>query len=208
MNSNVRRLVVFSFFVAIEIVLMLTPLGYIPIGVLRATTLHIPVIICAIVLGYKEGALLGLIFGLTSLFINTFTPTPTSFVFSPFITIGGISGNFNSLFIVLVPRILLGLTSGLLYRLFERLKINQNINLIITSIVSTFIHTSLVLGGIYVFFAQPYSTVKNIPISNLFNVLLAIVTTNGILEMILAAVSVLFVVRMIKPIIERGNKHV
>ncbi len=36
------------------------------------------------------------------------TPGITSFVFSPFITVGGISGNFFSLVIALVPRILLG----------------------------------------------------------------------------------------------------
>ena len=64
MKSNVKKFVLFAFFVAIELVLMFTPLGYIPIGPLRATTMHIPVIICAIVLGVKEGILLGFILGL------------------------------------------------------------------------------------------------------------------------------------------------
>jgi uncharacterized membrane protein len=206
MESKVKRFVLFAFFVAIELVLMLTPLGYIPIGPIRATTMHIPVIIGAIVLGVKEGILLGLVFGLTSLFVNTFTPTITSFVFSPFITIGGISGNFSSLLVVLLPRILLGLSAGLLYRLFNKIKVNENINLILTSITSTFLHTFLVLSGIYVFFAQPYSDARNIPVAGLFKVLLGVVFTNGIMEMIVSAIIVLFLVKVTKPLFKRGKK--
>ncbi|NLC96297.1 MAG: ECF transporter S component [Erysipelotrichaceae bacterium] len=207
MKSNVRKFVLFAFFVAIELVLMFTPLGYIPLGVIRATTMHIPVIICAILLGVKEGALLGFVFGLTSLFINTFTPTITSFVFSPFITIGGVSGNFYSLLIVLLPRITLGLVAGLMYKFLSN-KISKELNIIITSITATFIHTVLVLGGIYVFFAKPYASVRNIPLSGLFNVLLGIVGTNGVIEMILSAIIVLAVVKVSKPLVERSTKYV
>ena len=67
-------------------------------------------------LGSGTGAFLGFVFGLTSLLINTFAPTVTSFVFSPFITVGGIHGNFASLLIVFVPRILLGWLSPVIYR--------------------------------------------------------------------------------------------
>ena len=45
-----------ALFLAIEIILVVTPLGYIPIGPLNATTMHIPVIIAGIVLGKKAGA--------------------------------------------------------------------------------------------------------------------------------------------------------
>ena len=40
-----------ALFLAIEIILVVTPLGYIPIGPLNATTMHIPVIIAGIILG-------------------------------------------------------------------------------------------------------------------------------------------------------------
>ena len=59
-------------------------LGYIPLGVINATIIHIPVIIGAILLGPKYGAFLGLVFGMTSMVKNTFSPNLTSFVFSPF----------------------------------------------------------------------------------------------------------------------------
>lgn len=197
MNRKLNRFVLFAFFVAIELVLMFTPLGYVPIGILRATTMHIPVIICGIILGKKEGALLGFVFGLTSLFINTFQPTPISFVMSPFISIGGNSGNFYSLIVVFVPRILLGYSAGLLYSLFKN--INKNLSLIITSLVSTFIHTFSFLMFIYLFFAEPYASVKNVSVDGLFKVLMGIVFSNGLLEMILASIVVSFVVKFIYP---------
>ena len=73
-----------ALFLAIEIILVVTPLGYIPIGPLNATTMHIPVIIAGIVLGKKAGAELGFVFGLTSLIKATIQPGITSFCFSPF----------------------------------------------------------------------------------------------------------------------------
>ena len=71
-----------ALFLAIEIILVVTPLGYIPIGPLNATTMHIPVIIAGIVLGKKAGAELGFVFGLTSLIKATIQPGITSFCFS------------------------------------------------------------------------------------------------------------------------------
>ena len=84
---------IMAMFLAIQIILVVTPLGYLPIGPISATTMHIPVIIAGIALGKKAGAQLGFVFGLTSVLNATFRPTLTSFCFSPFVTIGGIGGN-------------------------------------------------------------------------------------------------------------------
>ena len=93
-QSKTKELVLLAMFIAIEIMLFIVPfLGFIPIGPLRATTMHIPVIVAAIVLGRKQGVIVGFVFGLLSLVINTIQPTATSFIFSPFI-----SGNILSLF--------------------------------------------------------------------------------------------------------------
>ena len=48
---DTRKLVQLSLLAAMEIVLASTPLGYIPVGATRATTIHIPVIIGGILLG-------------------------------------------------------------------------------------------------------------------------------------------------------------
>ncbi|MBP3890991.1 MAG: ECF transporter S component [Solobacterium sp.] len=204
-QKQTRRLVLFAFFVAIELVLMLTPIGYIPIGPIRATTMHLPVLLAGILLGPKWGALLGLVFGLTSLATNTFSPTITSFVFSPFITVGGIHGNFWSLVIVLVPRILLGLLAGLFYRLLEKLIKKETIAAMISAACNTLLHTILVMGGIWVFFAQPYAAAKQMTIQEVWVFILGVITSNGVMEMIVAAIIIPILVKALKPTIERLN---
>mgnify|MGYP000258419755 CR=1 FL=1 len=78
--SKTRDLVLAAVIAAIIVIMAFVPfLGYIPLGFMNATTVHIPVIIGAIILGPKYGAFLGLTFGLTSLWKNTFMPNPTSF---------------------------------------------------------------------------------------------------------------------------------
>jgi uncharacterized membrane protein len=186
-NNQTKRLVLVAFFVAIEIVLAMTPLGYVPIGPIRATTIHIPVIIASLVLGYKEGAIVGLVFGLTSLFNNTFNPTALSFVFSPFIEIGGYSGNFASLIIVLVPRVFLGITPYFFLKVFK--KLNINLNLFITSILSTLIHTFLVLGMIVIFFGPQFANLRGTDMSGVITFIIGIITTNGIVEAIVAGIT-------------------
>ena len=54
-------------FTAIIIAMSVVPfLGYIPLGFMNATIIHVPVIIGAIILGPKYGAYLGLVFGAVS----------------------------------------------------------------------------------------------------------------------------------------------
>ena len=80
---------------AIVIVLANTPLGMIQLPIIKATTVHIPVILGAILLGPAAGAILGGVFGICSLISNTMAPTLLSFAFSPFMSTTG--GNKSSL---------------------------------------------------------------------------------------------------------------
>lgn len=100
---NVRRLTIIGILGAITAVLGLTPIGFIPIGPTRATIMHIPVIIGAIMEGPIVGGFVGLIFGLFSIFQAVTAPTPVSFAF------------INPLVSVL-PRILIGIISYYTYR--------------------------------------------------------------------------------------------
>lgn len=58
-EKNVKSFTLTAMFLAIMIILAVTPLGFIPIGPINATTMHIPVIIASIVLGPRIGAGLG-----------------------------------------------------------------------------------------------------------------------------------------------------
>lgn len=102
-KMDIRKLTVVGVLGAISIVLGMTPLGFIPIGPTRATIMHIPVIIGAIVEGPVVGALVGLIFGLFSIYQAITAPTPVSFVFlNPIVSV--------------LPRVLIGITSYYTYR--------------------------------------------------------------------------------------------
>ncbi|RHM62365.1 MULTISPECIES: ECF transporter S component [Coprobacillaceae] len=200
-SKKTQYMTTMALFLAIEIILVVTPLGYIPIGPLNATTMHIPVIIAGIMLGKKAGAELGFVFGLTSLIKATIQPGVTSFCFSPFVTIGTMSGNYKSLLIAFIPRILLGYLAGLTFEILKK-KNHENIGVVVGALVGALTNTVLVLGGIYVFFGEAYAHAVGVSYSTLVTVLLGVVTTNGIIEAILGAVVALAAYKALKPMIK------
>lgn len=179
-----KTLVLMGLFAAIEIMLALTPLGFIPLGFTRATTIHIPVILGAIILGPRAGAILGSVFGITSLLINTFTPTPTSFVFSPFYS----GGNLWSIVIAIVPRALIGVTAYYSYKFFIKVSNKKVFSYALAGIIGSMTNTVLVMSGIYVFFGNQYANAKEMPFSELFTFIIGIVGINGVPEAIAASV--------------------
>ena len=200
-SKKTQYMTTMALFLAIEIILVVTPLGYIPIGPLNATTMHIPVIIAGIMLGKKAGAELGFVFGLTSLIKATIQPGVTSFCFSPFVTIGTMSGNYKSLLIAFIPRILLGYLAGLTFEILKK-KNHEKIGVVVGALVGALTNTVLVLGGIYVFFGEAYAHAVGVSYSTLVTVLLGVVTTNGIIEAILGAVVALAAYKALKPMIK------
>ena len=185
--QKTTRLVQLALLMAIEIVLAFTPMGFIPLGAINATTIHIPVIIGGILLGPAAGALLGGVFGVCSVINNTVKPTITSFVFSPFYTAGGISVGWRSLVIALLPRILIGVVAAYTYRLGARY--NKNAGCIAAGLAGSLTNTVLVLGGIYWLFGREYAAAKGIDsMQTLFNVLMGVVAANGVPEAVVAAV--------------------
>ena len=190
-KQKTKNLAFMSLFVAIEILMVMVPfLGFIPIGPLRATTLHIPVIIAGIVLGKNKGAGIGLVFGLSSLIINTIQPTITSFVFSPFI-----SGSFLSAIIAIAPRVLIGYIAGFIY---ERLKEkNKFVAMSVGSFLGALTNTILVLAGIYFLFGSQYAMAIGKDFQALLPYLLGIITTSGLLEAIVGTIIAVMVSRVL-----------
>lgn len=189
-QQKTRNLALMSLFIAIEILMVMVPfLGFIPIGPLRATTLHIPVIIAGIVLGKKQGAQIGLVFGLSSLIINTIQPTITSFVFSPFI-----SGSLWSLVIAIMPRVCIGYIAGLIY---EKVKSHPIPAMCLGSLVGAMTNTILVLGGIYLFFGNQYATAIGLSLTKLLPYLLTIIATTGLLEAAVGTIIAVIVSRIL-----------
>lgn len=229
MKLETKNLTTVGILGAIVIMLGLTPLGFIPLGVLTITSLHIPVIIAGILEGPVVGGLVGLIFGFFSLFNAMTRPTPISFVF------------YNPL-ISIMPRILIGVVTGLVYRALKdkennklRLFMNifwtivviilgyvtvksfiENVDLVnkvfsiiflliacvmlylsiknkkanfaiaVSSFMGTLTNSGLVLGLIYIFYAQKYAQAIGISPDFAAKTIFSAFITNAIPEAIVA----------------------
>ncbi|MDE4543311.1 ECF transporter S component [Thermoanaerobacterium sp. R66] len=95
---SVRQITIAGMLSAISIVMATTPLGYIPLGIANATTMHIPTIIGSILEGPYVGTFIGLIFGVSS-FIRQNTPL------------------FADPLVAILPRLLIGIVTYYTYKL-------------------------------------------------------------------------------------------
>ena len=197
-NKKTKNLTLLALFIAIEAVMVMVPfLGFIPIGPLRATLLHVPVIIAAIVLSTKQGCLIGLVFGLSSLLMNTIQPTVTSFVFSPFI-----SGSVLSAVIAIVPRVMIGFVSGSVYQLIKNKQ--QTIAIAVAAFLGALTNTVLVLGGIWALFGTSYAKAIGQDASKLGSYFLAVSSTQSLLEAFVGVVIVVIVTKPLFALMKRG----
>lgn len=199
-SKNTKFITLMGVLLAIEIIMAFTPLGFVPLGFTKATTIHIPVVIGAIFLGPLAGIILGGAFGILSIIINTVSPALTSFVFSPFITIGGAQGNIWSLVIALVPRMLIGIVAYYSYKWVSKIDKTKVIAYATAGVVGSLINTVLVMSGIYIFFGQQYAAAKEVTFEALFGVIMGIIGINGIPEAIVAAIIVALVCKVLKSV--------
>ena len=196
-KHDTRFMVSVGLMAAIVIVLANTPLGMIQLPIVKATTVHIPVIIGAILLGPAAGAILGGVFGVCSLISNTMAPTLLSFAFSPFMSTTGIIGAIKAIWVSVGCRILIGLAAGWLWRLLKKIKLNQIVALSITGFVGSMVNTVAVMGSIYLLFAQQYAQAKDVAVTAVWGLIMGTVTASGIPEAIAAAVLVAVVTKVL-----------
>ena len=192
-------MVMMAALVAIMLLMTVVPvLGYIPLGFMNATIIHIPVIVGAILLGPKKGAVLGLVFGFTSMWKNTaLMPNLTSFVFTPFITMpDGGSGGIRSVIICLIPRMLIGVVGYYAYRAVLAVwKQKKKLALTVAGVAGSITNTLLVMNLIYFLFGNTYAEAARMNVENgLYAVILGVICLNGIPEASLAGVLTVLIV--------------
>ena len=204
-KHDTRWMVSVALMAAIVIVLANTPLGMIQLPIIKATTVHIPVILGAILLGPGAGAILGAVFGICSLVSNTMAPTLLSFAFSPFLSTTGIPGALKAIWISVGCRILIGVAAGWLWVLFTKIKLNQFIALPIVGFVGSMVNTVTVMGSIYFLFAQQYAEAKEVALTAVFGLVMGTVTASGIAEAIAAAILVLALGKVLVVVFRKMN---
>ena len=204
-KHDTRWMVSVALMAAIVIVLANTPLGMIQLPIIKATTVHIPVILGALLLGPGAGAILGAVFGICSLVSNTMAPTLLSFAFSPFLSTTGIPGALKAIWISVGCRILIGVVAGWLWVLFTKIKLNQFIALPIVGFVGSMVNTVTVMGSIYFLFAQQYAEAKEVALTAVFGLVMGTVTASGIPEAIAAAILVLALGQVLVVVFRKMN---
>ena len=188
-KKGTRWMVSVALMAAIIIVLANTPLGMIQLPIIKATTVHIPVIIGAILFGPLAGAILGGVFGICSLVSNTMAPTLLSFAFSPFLA-SNLTGALKAIWISVGCRILIGVAAGWIWILFRKIKLNTYVALAITGFAGSMVNTIMVMGSIYFLLAQQYAEAKEVAVTAVFGLIMGTVTASGIPEALAAAVLV------------------
>lgn len=173
--------------IAVTLVLANTPLGRITMPFLTATTLHIPVILATLVLGWQAGLITGLVFGVHSLISNL---TGASF-FAPFFINPLVSVLPRALF----PLCVYGIAQGL-KRLLGRFDPRHVVAYVAASALGTALHTTMVMGMIYLLYggqigqllAQGTGVPEAIAQSGVGMGIAIMGVTNGLPEMIVACV--------------------
>lgn len=186
-----KQLTLTAIFLSIILLFSFTPLGFINLGFIKATLVHIPVIIGAIILGPRIGALLGLSFGVLSMVINTMTPSILSFAFSPFIPVLGTNEtSLWAIVIALVPRILTGVVPYYVFKWLQNKKIGTKSALFISGVAGSMVNTILVMNLIYFIFQDAYAASKNIAVGDgLYKAVLSVIFVNGVPEAIVAGIA-------------------
>ncbi|HIY57904.1 MAG TPA: ECF transporter S component [Candidatus Tetragenococcus pullicola] len=188
------RMVLTAFFLGILVLFASVPfLGFIPLGPINATTLHIPVIIASIILGPKIGAFMGGCFGLISMIRSTIIITPLSFVFSPFVAPLGStgSGSWKALLIAFIPRILIGIIPYYVYigcqQLFTKKK--KTFSLFLAGLLGSITNTILVMNMIYFLFQKDYAEIMGKAGNAVYGAILTVIFTQGVPEALVGGIA-------------------
>ena len=207
-KTNVHLLSQMGLLTGLMLVMTFTPLGYIPLGFMNATTMHIPVILGACLFGPKMGAVLGGLFGLTSVIRATLTPTLTSFVFTPFYSFSPeFHGSWKSLIVALVPRILIGVVAGVVYQAIAK-RVKQNAAAFLTAgFLGSIVNTIGVMGLIYLLFGEQYAAAAGKSFELLFGIIMGVVGMQGVPEALIAAILVCVVGKALTAVYKRMNVY-
>ena len=184
-HQRIRRNTTRAIFMAIIILQDLVPFfGNIPLGPLSITTLHITVILAAIILGPGEGAIIGGTWGILT-WVRAFV-APSS-PLAPLV--------FTNPLIAILPRVMIGLVAGYLFRFVLHYSHSERCVAILAAIDGTLTNTGLVLGLIAFFYRTPaVAQAYGVDVNHLLPALLAIMATNGLAELVLAVIVVPLVV--------------
>ncbi|HKL73158.1 MAG TPA: ECF transporter S component [Candidatus Onthovivens sp.] len=137
----IKNITIDAIFLAIFILFTFVPyLGFYQIGIISFTIIHVFVLIGAMVFGVKKATLFGFFFGILSLLKAIMYPGTLDFLFiNPFISV--------------LPRVLFGFLSGLLFDYLRKIPNKKTYYglCVAGAALMTLVHTTLTLTCLFVF---------------------------------------------------------
>ena len=206
-KRDTRYMATLAMLCGLLLVMGMTGIGFIPLPVIKATTMHIPVILGAVLLGPSAGGVLGAVFGLCSIWANTTTPGLLSFAFSPFMSTEGLIGAVKSIWIALGCRVLFGFIAGWLWIGFKKLLKKDYLALPVTAAFATICHTLLVMGSIYFLLAEQYAAAREVAVTAVYGLIMATITGAGVMEALAALVLVTAIGKALLHLMARLKKR-
>lgn len=183
---NAKDLAMLGMFIALMLLLDVMGFGYIPIGPIQVTTMHIPVIIGSIYGGKKYGIILGLAFGFSS-WIKA---------------VRGMSGIFTPAFVnpivSIFPRFLMGFLTATIADVLYRRKDNSLIAFGVPAFVGSMVNTVFVLGLIYILYLSEFTQTLELSSWGLFTMLATTAGVNGISEALVASAVTIPIMKAVK----------
>lgn len=198
-NRKVGQMVRMAVLVAIIFLLAFTPLGYLVIGPIAATTIQMPVIIGAVLMGPVAGAVLGAFFGLSAIVKVITMPGADLFAttilqYNPFLYC----------VIAMVPRILMGLLAGLTAKGLKKVPALKGNRCVIaygvTGFVGSMLNTVLYLGSLWLLASNIVAAFYGIDVSGVGAMVMGVATGAGIPEACVSCLVVAAVCRAMRAV--------
>lgn len=163
-------------------------MGFIPLPMAKATIMHIPVIIGAILEGPLVGMAAGLIFGVFSIIQNLTNPSLLSFAFlNPIVSV--------------LPRMLIGVTSYYSQKIpFIK---NSVLKTGVSAVIGTLTNTVGVLGLTYLLYANEFAQAMGIDAGSAAKAIIGVAVTNAPGEIIVSVALSIPIVLAVRKLLKK-----
>ena len=183
-KPNRKKMTELAIFIAIIIVMKLTGLSSVPVGPLVMTFTMVPIAIGAMLLGPAEGAVLGFVYGITSLYdAITGASAMTGFFFqlSP----------VHTVILCVVTRTLVGLLTGLIFKALKKIDKKKIFCYYVGGLMAPMLNTILFMAYIVlVFYKSEFvqNLVSNLGAVNPLMFVILLVGVQGLIEWVTGCV--------------------
>ncbi|MDR0906336.1 MAG: ECF transporter S component [Oscillospiraceae bacterium] len=198
-NFSVGKMARLAVLIAILLVMNFTPLGFVQIPPLAITLMMLPVSIAAVTVGPLGGAIMGILFGLTSFLQCVGIGTPAVglklffFNINPFLT-----------FIwCVVPRFFAGWLPGLIFAALRKTRVPKTVSSVVSCGLGSAFNTIFYMFTLWALFGRTEKVIETYHSSNFFTILLAVLVTNTLLEL---AVNTVVGGAVSRALLRGGNK--